>query len=315
MKHDNINYFTVGLFVLAMLALLLVVLYRLTGHAVDTTDYYVKYDNITGVDVGTAVTFGGFKVGQVKAIGWVREDGRTRFKLELGIRRDWKLPADSVALIVSPGMLSDNQIDIREGKSSRYLTAGADLKGQEQISIMSILNDMAYQLQDVSDNSVKPLLDNLNRQISSIGGDLSQQLPRITANASQLLAQLNDSASGLQKMLGPENRQHVSNVMANADQLSRNLVNLSKDFGRMSAQLDTLLKHSSQVVDDNRGDIRETIVSLRTSLDAVSRNINTIVYNLDSASRNMNEFSRQIRDNPGRLLGGSPPRDQGAALQ
>ncbi len=315
MKHDNVNYFTVGLFVLGMLAVLIVVLYRLTGHSADTTAYYVKYDNITGVDVGTAVTFGGFKVGQVQKIGWVRENGHTRFRLTLGIRNDWKLPADSVALIVSPGMLSDNQIDIREGKSSKYLAAGAEMKGKEQVSIMSVLNDMAYQLEDVSNNSVKPLLDNLNRQISTVGGDLAKQLPHITADASRLLVQLNAAAGGLQRMLGPKNRTHMNNVMANADELTRNLVALSRDFGRMSAQLDTLLKHSNQVVSENRGDIRDSIVSLRSSLDAVSRNINTIVYNLDSTSRNMNEFSRQIRDNPGRLLGGSAPRDKGASLQ
>ena len=34
--------------------------------------------------------------------------------------------------------------------------------------------------------------------------------------------------------------------------------------------------------------------------------------NLEGAARNMYEFSRQIRQNPGLLLGGTPPEDAAA---
>jgi len=39
----------------------------------------------------------------------------------------------------------------------------------------------------------------------------------------------------------------------------------------------------------------------------VSRNIDSITYNLEGTSRNMSEFSREIRENPGLLLGGNKP--------
>jgi hypothetical protein len=44
----------------------------------------------------------------------------------------------------------------------------------------------------------------------------------------------------------------------------------------------------------------------------VSRYSDSILQNLDSGSRNMSEFSRQIRENPARLIGGAAPSDEEA---
>ena len=51
----------------------------------------------------------------------------------------------------------------------------------------------------------------------------------------------------------------------------------------------------------------QSLKDLRYTLQAVSRNIDSITYNVEGTARNMNEFSQQIRQNPGVLLGGSRP--------
>ena len=62
---------------------------------------------------------------------------------------------------------------------------------------------------------------------------------------------------------------------------------------------------------ESRPDLQQAVVDLRNVLEQVSRYSDDILQNLDSTSRNMSEFSRQIRENPGRLIGGSAPRDTG----
>jgi len=52
-------------------------------------------------------------------------------------------------------------------------------------------------------------------------------------------------------------------------------------------------------------------VAFRKSLETVSNRINTIVYNIEQTSRNFSEFSRKIRQNPGSLIGGKSPKEQG----
>jgi phospholipid/cholesterol/gamma-HCH transport system substrate-binding protein len=310
MKKDNVNYLLVGSFVLVTFAALLVLLYRITGRQADTETYYVTYANISGVQVGTAVTDGGYQIGQVEAVLPVRTGGRTRYKLALAVRAGWSIPADSVARIVSPGLLSSNIIDVREGKSRTNLAPGADIGGQEEVSIMTVLNSMAYELKDLSDHSIKPLLHNLDRQVGTIGSDLGKRIPQITANANALLVRLNRGADNLNALIGERNRTHVNHLLANAETVSANLARLSTQFDSVRKQLDHLLANSNHMVVANQADIRSSIVALRTSLDTVSRNINGIVHNLNSTSRNMSEFSRQIRNNPGLLLGSTPPADK-----
>ena len=92
MKHERVNYLMVGSLVIGMFILLLVVVLRLSGQNVETETYYVIYSDISGVKEGTAVTFGGYTIGQVKTIVPVRNNGKTQFKLMLVVNKDWNLP-------------------------------------------------------------------------------------------------------------------------------------------------------------------------------------------------------------------------------
>jgi phospholipid/cholesterol/gamma-HCH transport system substrate-binding protein len=313
MKKDNLNYLMVGIFTLSMLILLIVVLYRLTGRNADADLYYAHYTDITGIKVGTAVSYGGYQIGQVDQIDAMRKEGKTQFRLTLALQSGWKIPGDSVARIVSPGMLSDKQVDIQEGDSKEYLKPGAEIKGKGEASIMSVLNSVAYEIQELSDESVKPFIKNLNQHMNTIGADLGTKIPEITAAVKQLLKSMDASAVSIQELLSNDNRGHVESTLKNIDNFSARMLALSSEFDGIRGDLDKLLNNSNSLVQENRTDLRQSVLELRQSLEAISKSINSIVYNLDATSRNMNEFSRQVRENPGLLLGGSPQQDKETA--
>ncbi|HSJ49145.1 MAG TPA: MCE family protein, partial [Gammaproteobacteria bacterium] len=89
-------------------------------------------------------------------------------------------------------------------------------------------------------------------------------------------------------------------------QLSEGLLDLQQE-----AQV--LLESSHGLVEDNREDLEQSIRSLRRTLEEVADYTSVILHDMEGTSRNMNEFSRQIRQNPGLLLGGKPPREQGVS--
>lgn len=310
MKQDNINYLMVGLFVLGMLAMLMLVLYRITGIGIDADHYYVSYGSITGITEGSVVTYGGYALGQVDSVEPQRAEGKTRYRLRLALRKGWQIPTDSVARIITPGLLSDNLVDIREGKSDRYLQPGAELTGEEEVGIVAMLNSMAYQIQDISDKGIKPLIARIDHHVETIGADLGEQIPAMTRAMNELLGRLNESATRVSAMLSKESEQRFSNIIANTDTFTRELLDLSAGFKHAGRQLDALLQESSGMVLDNKQDIRTSVEALRNTMDSVTQNINTILYNLETTSRNMNEFSRQLRENPGILLHGTPPQEQ-----
>jgi phospholipid/cholesterol/gamma-HCH transport system substrate-binding protein len=289
MKKENVNYFMVGLFVIAMLLLLVAMLYRITGQQSGAENYSVVFDKVSGLKDGAAVTYGGYQIGQVASVTPLMEQAHTRYQLQLAIRGDWKIPDDSVAQIIMPGLIADKQVEISEGQSTQYLPPGGRIAATEAVDMMALLN--------------------------SVGTELNRIIPNLATDIARLLKNLNYSAEQLAAMMNRENRQHVDSLFRNADEASANLVELAAGFDRVNSQLDEILQRSKAMLVDNDEDIRHSIVELRRAMDVVSGNIHGVMYNLESSSRNLNEFTRQLRDNPGVIISSKPPVDKAAIQQ
>lgn len=80
------------------------------------------YQSVDGVAEGTDILLGGIPVGKVTRVDYVPSGHRAR--LTLWIRDDVALPADSVAMIVSQGMLGGKYIKLEPGGDMRTLQDG-----------------------------------------------------------------------------------------------------------------------------------------------------------------------------------------------
>jgi len=322
MKQDHINYFFVGSLVLSMIAILFVVILKITDRNHDTDAYYVVYKQIADLKEGTPVTYGGFQIGNIEEISPIFDASNTTFKLTLMIRSDWQIPRDSIARIVSPGLLSDSQIDIAGGHDTTPLVAGSVIKGKEASNIFAALDTVAHEITDLSNNSIQPLItqlshriDNVSAHLDDIGSNLGHKIPSIINSTEQLLGELNNSANQLTTLFDKKNQNHVQRIFENADTLSNNLAALSVGLGNSRVQLDQLINNANTLFENNTGDIRTVMTEVRNSINSVSQNIDTIIFNLEGTSRNFNEFSRKISANPAVLLGGQPPKDTAEELR
>ncbi|MDH5571518.1 MAG: MlaD family protein [Gammaproteobacteria bacterium] len=309
MHKDNINYLAVGSFVLAMLILLMVSLYHITGKGVDTDKYYVVYHNVTGINEGSAVTYGGFEVGKILEVIPQRANNETSYRLTLGVRSGWPIPEDSTAQIVSPSILAEKQIDIKEGKSNTLLQSEGMIKGIPAIDMMAIMNMVSGEFNDIAEGNIRPLINKIASYLDNIGNDLNNNVPKITENTAQLLATLNQSALRLNEILSQDNQQQFNNLLVNTHDMSESLLTLTQHLNKTGDQVDRLLTNSNAMLDDNGADIRHAVIDLHKTLDVLSGSINSIVHNLDATSRNMNEFTRELRRNPSVLISSKPATD------
>lgn len=324
MKRENINYFAVGIFVLVMLVLFMAVLYQMTGRAGPTDSYQVFLDNVAGLKRGTPVFYEGFQVGQVEQITPEREGGQTRYRLALSLPSGWQVPADSVARVVSSGLLSAVTIDIREGTSSQLLEPGDTLQGRQGGGLMSMFDGLGADFKDLSENGLRPLVAHADELVESVARLVHESGPGIAGDLQATVSRLNDSAERLQDILSAHNRKNVTRFLANmraasedavvvADQArsaAERLAELAGDLQDTRARLDGVLGNADGLVSENRPHLKAAVVSLHHSLDAVTEHIGTVAYNLETTSRNLSEFSRQIRQNPSLLLNSRPARDQ-----
>ena len=302
MKRDTVNYFAVGGFVLAGLlgfgALMLV----LTGQRGPEDEYLVRYKNVTGIRIGTPVFYQGYRIGQVSDIDPEHEAGGTRYRVTLAVQNDWPIPEDSIAAAVATGLLADVSIAISEGKSATKLEPGAEIAGREGGDLFMAFNELAAEVQALTRNSVRPLVDQLAATLGE-GGP-------IVGDLRALLVKLNAGADGLAKVVGPDNQRQLSSLLHNMNEASTNASKLSAELLDTRQRLDAMLAQTEALVTESRPDAREAVRELRVSAQAIAERIDAVMEQLDATTRNMREFSREIRANPNRLLSGTPPEDE-----
>lgn len=320
MNGGRMNYVAVGAFVLAMTAALFVSLAVLMGRTGATDDYYTVYRNVTGIKFGTQVLYEGYPIGQVEKVTPVPSESGMGFRVDFSVAKDWRIPEDSVAVITAPQLLAAVTINISAGESAVALSPGDGVRGQDGANVFAAVSMLAGEVGELTRGSIKPLLATLNETVGAAGrilaadgaalsGELrslvayaNQRAPRILDNLERFTVTINESSDQLKALATPENREKIEAVIGSLQQTGDNMVRLTDKFDRLSGSLQSMVQR-------NETDINQSFANLRYITESVARDIDSINQNLDGTARNMFEFSRQIRQNPGLLLGGSRPRD------
>lgn len=301
MRRDNINYVLVGGATLLALALLLAALYAITGRSGASAAYHAHFDNVTGVRFGAPVLYQGYRIGQVQAI--VPERGQsTRYRVELAVRADWSIPSDSVAQLQASGLLAEVRVAIRGGESRTMLPVGGEITSVAGGDVFAAMNELATELTTLTRDRIRPLIDNLSQRIDAISGSLDSGLPSIVEQSRALLARLNQAADNVNEVLGPENREAIGSTL-------QDLRVVAADLKQTQAQTQALIASLNDTVDESRPELRQVILDMERIVGTLAQRMDSVAHHLESSSRNMDEFSREIRRSPNRLLF-SPKADQ-----
>lgn len=315
MQNSRINYVIVGGFVAAMLVLFIMVVSMLAGRTGATDNYYTVYDNVGGLKFGTLVLYEGYQIGQVESIEPMFKGQSVSFRVNFSVQEGWKIPEDSVARATVSGLLSALAIDIDGGDSPTSLKPGALVKGASPSNFFASLSQIGSEFGDLSATGIKPLLESLKDYVKNLDKMTMDNVPATLANLQKLS---NDMArdvpaitSSLKRTTGmiendvlkPENLQHIDSIIANLD-------GLAADLGETRTLLNASMKSVNKVIEDNAGNVDESLRNLRYTLDTIARYVDDIAHNAEATTRNMAEFSRAIRENPGLLVSGSPQPDQ-----
>ncbi len=323
MKHERFNYIAVGLFVLVAGTVLLVALYQLTGRTGPTDRYHTYFRNVTGLKFGTPVYYEGFHIGQVEEITPHNGIQPTRFQVGFSVRQGWPIPTDSEAQLLASGLLAAMSIDIRGGESKKLLSPDSELAGREAANLFAVVNEVAAEMRELSDQGLKPLLNNMNQRINELAGHIDAHLPGILLNATELTEKLLGSAEAVEQLLGQENRHIIARTITDLQEASTDFRRLAADLNKTRVSVDgtvqtarkaadganQLIASGAEVIAENRADIRSASADLRQTLDLLATRLDAILYNLEGSSRNLKEFSRTVRDNPSVLISSDRPQD------
>ncbi len=330
MRNQKVNYLVVGLFVLGMLVALIVSLAVLTGRTGATDTYYTTLGNVTGIKYGTQVLYEGYIVGQVESVTPVEEEGRMRFRIEMSVIENWKVPDDSAIRPMASGLLAAKTLQISAGVNNVYLDPGDVIPSAESADMFAAMADVASTVGDLAEHSLKPLIASLQdavttfndllrddgapmvRDFRAVAGQLNSSLPTLVADMEAITGNIRDASLQVRGMAGSAEAMlgNVDAGVVDFRRMARDMAALARELRGTRGRLDHLLDQSGQLVGDNRAAVSEAVEDLRYTLGSIARHIDSVNQNLEGTARNMFEFSRQIRQNPGLLIGGAAPADE-----
>jgi phospholipid/cholesterol/gamma-HCH transport system substrate-binding protein len=139
MTRAPVRDFLVGCFLLLGMAALAYLSMRvggLAGGPAGGFTVYATFDEIAGLKARSPVEISGVKVGQVKSIGL---DKSYRARVELDLTPGIQIPVDTMASIVTSGVLGDRYVQLQLGGDPEVLKNGEDLTFTESAVILERL--------------------------------------------------------------------------------------------------------------------------------------------------------------------------------
>lgn len=315
MKSHKINYLVVGTFVVLMLAATIAAIAILSGRTGASDPYYTRYQDVSGLKVGSKVLFMGFPVGQIEKIEFERDKAAgLNFLVEISVLRKWRIPADSVARIRTSGLLSAVAIDIRAGESESMLESGSHIRGQGRVDVFAAVTDAANTLRDLTEDEIRPLIKNVSKYIDTFGQALSKDGSALLADLAVVADKLEQRGPELienftvvsgqaRELLGPPNSDNLADILADLATASSNVAALTEDE-RLSATLGNIERASANIeqITDSTGKRLEellgeqTVVKVRQALDDVAnaaRNVATLSSELISTRKKIDALLEQ----------------------
>ncbi|MCP4041064.1 MAG: MCE family protein [Gammaproteobacteria bacterium] len=314
-----------GLFVTAMTVLLVGALVVVSGGTGKSYRLYTDFAAASGLKAGTPVQQAGYAIGSVASIEPVFETGSLvpRFKVVLNIRRIWRLPTDSQALVEAAGPLQGNVVKIIPGKATEPLAPGQHIRsGGIAPDITARITELTVYLQQLVDETIQPILTSLGKQVHVLetlmvagegeGGDQNSNIKNVT----QILENLRKVSGELTTQVAAVDPDSVRRMVTSARDAADDLAGLVDSLEKRTLDIEKVLteyrklgNNLNRMVTDNKQAVHTSLAETQYMTQELSTALNPILNNIEGATRNLLELSREIRDNPAVILTGSKTRD------
>jgi phospholipid/cholesterol/gamma-HCH transport system substrate-binding protein len=306
----------VGLFVLVGLLVLAVAIFYVTGQGVWGPKYQLNtfLPEVSGLAPGAPVRLDGVEIGNVDRITLVpREHGKPPDKMhniEVGMRLDRRYQSDiltdSVATLVTEGLLGNRYVNIQRGYTGVPLKDGQAVPGGQEKAIKEVMETSADVLSNLKSLStqIQAIVSDVQAGKGTVGKLLTDD--QAYRHLNSILAKGDQIASTVQSGQGTLGRLVMKDEMANKventlDQVNTMLGDLRAQKGTLGKLLydPTLYDQAKQALSNGNalmGDIREgkgTVGKLVTD-ETLYNKLRDTSSNLSEATSKMNKNNNTV---------------------
>ncbi|MDR2010005.1 MAG: MlaD family protein [Bacteroidales bacterium] len=270
-------------------------------------EYYVYYDRIEGLNTSSPVMVNGYKVGQVKEIEFLPQEGR-KLKVTLEITNKFLLPESTIARINSMDLLGSKGVDLLfDDNSTLYHKPGDVLKGEVEQSLKDQVSLQMLPIKNQAENLMKELSNAIEIISYIFNEETRENLDKSFASIRNTVANLEHATYNLDTLLSEE-AGRIARILADVEYLTSSLRensgNISNIMNNLSDFSDTLvaLQISRTVLD-----INSALDKFNSVMDRVNRGEGTIgkllndeklAIELENAVGSLDKLLIDVRLNP-----------------
>ena len=298
--------FRLGIFITVVSLLLLGFIFVVAGSKmVQKRDiYYIRYHDTTvnGLQIGSAVKYHGITIGRVDDIS-IDTDNVRDIIVTISVKKGTPLKEDVMAVLTPVGITGLMQVELRGGTNKKqflkpyaFIKAGPsmfqNITGKAEIitdKLEIMLNNLNTITSKENQQRIKNILKNIDDSIESNKkevGNIVAHSDSLIITANNLLTELSKTTEQINKIMYSK---ELEDIISNTQKISEGMAQVdykqfSKDLKKTIKLTNKTLSHLDGLINANRQDIRIIIDNLRETVDY------------------LNDFSRQLSENPSVIL-------------
>ncbi|MFI5137467.1 MAG: MlaD family protein [Sphingobacteriales bacterium] len=266
--------------------------------------YYAVYKSVDGLAVSKPVLVNGFQIGRVSRMRLL-PNGRTI--VDFTIERQYNIPSNTLAKLVSTDLLGGKAIVFAYGNSNTYAqdndTLRADIEGS-----------LAESLQPIQ-MKAEHLIARLDSSLGSINKILNpnfqKNVDRSFLSIANSLQTLEGATKKIDTLIGSQ-AVHINGIMSNAETVTSNLKNssvnvngITQNFEKVSNDIaGSNIKQTLDNANKAMADLQATISKINASNGSLGLLLNDakLYNNLQNASKNLDSLFIDIKAHPKRYV-------------
>lgn len=261
----------VGGLVVVGVIILVYLTYHIKGwHLGSMYPLNVRFDFISGLEVGAPVRLAGFQVGEVIAIELI--PGQRRAQVKIKVSDKYRLPEGSRARIDTSGIMGEKYIELSFGPGPGNYLPNDIIEGEEPFQIEHVVN------------KGQAIADEVRTLVSSLNLILGDDTTRTSLHT--LVKNLESLTANLDAVIGGE-RQNIHTIMAELTLASQNL------SGAL-IQAESAMVTLGGLVEENREDVQLTIANVREFSDDLRGRGDDILVRFDSALKRIDSVGGNL---------------------
>jgi len=273
--------------------------------------YFAVYTQIDGLTTSNPVKINGFKVGQVEDIRFMG-DQSGKLIVKFSVRdKNFFIPKDSRAKIVSSDILGSKSIDLILGESIIGLDANDTLIAEIEASLSESVNQQIAPLKKKAEDLIQTI-DSAVVIVSSIFNKQAQaDLDSSFSNIRSSLEAFERTMIQVDNMVAEE-RENLNAIFKNVESITRNLANnnqqLNNTLANMEAISDSLaganLKQTVNNASKAMAAVSDVMAKINNGEGSMGQLVNndTLYLNLESAALDLDKLLLDMRLNPERYV-------------